>query len=445
MNNNIDYSRYDNRGYVKNWVDIYNGNPSWVNSKVRPSNISNAVVNILSNGILSDVTSEVVGGPRSEYVNNQYQRFLKQARPMIELLLVQGSLILKPFNYMDKLGVEIIPASNFIPLKFNEMGDLVDVIFIEYLTKNGRVFTKVERHTFDVLSKKYEISHKAYEGEIVDFRNLQNMREINISLIDEWSGIANGKDVVIEDIDRPLFVYVKTPYTNVARVNLQIGVSLLSLINEHVKNYDVLNSLMMRDFKATSTRVFISEQVAIDNSTGKVSEDFLEEDLKGIYYMFPSDSGEFKSLDSMIQIVNGPTKVNEYTSGLQNILREIERSSGLAFGDLSEGTAVLQTATAVLSSKQRKYQTIKDFQLNSVEEPFKELVKVLFNMVDIFDLVKEKKHEDYEFVIDFGKGIIDGIEVEKLSKANPEDDVSTSTSKADQGEKPAEEVKDSSK
>lgn len=416
-NYKLDLNRYDNRKYVKKWVDIYDGRPYWAKSKqIVPSKIAPSIVETLSSGILMDMESNVTGGPRSEYVDKQYQNFLKQKMTMVELLIVQGSLILKPFIYRDRIGVELIPATNFIPIKFDDMGELVDVVFVEHLKKGNETFTRLERHEFDFDKGSYLITNKAYKGGGVDYSgNLSNQMPLN--LIQEWADLE--EEVYVESgAKRTLFTYMKTPYTNISNVNSMLGISLLDKISEDLQDYDITYNDLMWEIEGKKLSVGLADAVTVDPSTGKVRSEYTNKGRRGTLYRQLS-SVPNSTMKEMIDVYSPEMRIGSYLEGLQAILRSIESSSGLAFGDLSEVSEVAKTATQIIATKNRRVATIRRYQDETLRPALESIVKIFFDLVEIYDLVEKKEHEEYTFTLEFGRGVAEEVVFERTSKPTP--------------------------
>lgn len=416
-NYKLDLSRYDNRKYVKKWVEIYDGNPYWAKSKqIVPSKIAPSIVETLSSGILMDMESNVTGGPRSEYVDKQYQNFLKQKMTMVELLIVQGSLILKPFIYRDRIGVELIPATNFIPIKFDDMGELVDVVFVEHLKKGSEIFTRLERHEFDFDKGSYLITNKAYKGGGVDYSgNLSNQMPLN--LIQEWADLE--EEVYVESgAKRTLFTYMKTPYTNISNVNSMLGISLLDKISEDLQDYDITYNDLMWEIEGKKLSVGLADAITVDPSTGKVRSEYTNRGRRGTLYRQLS-SVPNSTMKEMIDVYSPEMRIGSYLEGLQAILRSIESSSGLAFGDLSEVSEVAKTATQIIATKNRRVATIRRYQDETLRPALESIVKIFFDLVEIYDLVEKKEHEEYTFTLEFGRGVAEEVVFERTSKPTP--------------------------
>ena len=75
---------------------------------------------------------------------------------------------------------------------------------------------------------------------------------------------------------------------------------------------------------------------------------------------------------------------------------------GLSYGVISEPTSVAMTATEIVSSKQRYYTTIRNFQ-NILISAFTEAVQ---NMIVMLNSLDRNIPEDYDLQFNFDDGIL---------------------------------------
>ena len=93
---------------------------------------------------------------------------------------------------------------------------------------------------------------------------------------------------------------------------------------------------------------------------------------------------------------------SSYWQGLNNIKRNIELTLGLSYGVISEPTSIAMTATEIVSSKQRYYTTIRNFQ-NILISAFTEAIQ---NMIVMLNSLDRNITEDYDLQFNFDDGIL---------------------------------------
>ena len=402
-----DYSKYDNRSKVKKWVDIYEGNPYWISDnpgevKVVSRNMAASVASELARKVTIEMDSHITGDERAEYLDKQYQRALGRIRSVVEQLLVQGSAVLKPFVYNGQIGLEHIRSENFIPLKFNDMGELVEVVFIDRVTKDSRLYTRLETHKLD--GTDYTITNKIYLGEGITPNGISSA-EISLSMVEEWSTLAS--EVYLENIERPLYSYIRTPFANNEDISSPLGVSVLSKIDGLLRDYDTLYSGLLWEFEGGTLKVFMA---------GSLLEDGLNEGDRGKQsgYKRAISTKLVKTLNidpmsgnSLIDTFNPAFRVDSYNSAIQSVLRRIEFGAGLGYGDLSEVSQVDKTAEEIRASKERSYSTIVDIQ-KTLERSLTEVAEVMSIISDLYELGPDSTDE-YDLTFHFDDSIVSTI------------------------------------
>ncbi len=94
-----------------------------------------------------------------------------------------------------------------------------------------------------------------------------------------------------------------------------------------------------------------------------------------------------------------------FIRGLEKAYRSIEFVVGLAYGDLSDASAVDKTATEIKASKQRKYNRVTAIQEN--------LKHCLSDYVDALAFYAEMYTSGYEFICTFNDSILTDEETQR--------------------------------
>lgn len=390
-------NKYNNKAEVKEWTDIYEGNPSWVRKgsgkeyELISSDIGASVVSELAKKVTIEMESSVVGeSERAKYLDKQYQRLLERARDITEHVLAQGGGILKPFIYNDNIGVEYIRAENFIPIKFNGLDELVDVIFVDKVEIDNKFYTKLERHTLED-DGSYTITNRAYRGDGISFDG-KFTSEVPLGIVSEWADLA--PEFHIENIEKPFYVYLKTPYGNNKDINSPLGVSVFSKITGLLEKYDKLYSLFIHEFEGTSLLSFIDETLFDGPNSSELKS--------SVFKMVNMGSNTESS--PLVKIINPDIREQNYINGMESLLRKIEFNAGLAYGDLSNVNSVEKTAEEIKSSKERSYSTIVDIQ-KKLEAAFADVVDIMDTLATLYKLTPESK-EKYEVTFNFDDSVV---------------------------------------
>lgn len=385
----MEFNEYDNRALVKRWTDIYEGNPPWLSEDVVTRNMAAAVVSELAKKTVVELNSKVVGDARADYLNEQYQRVLDKIRDYTEHLLVQGSAILKPYTDGERIAVQYLKVGDFIPIKFNEFDELVEVMFIDRVEVDKVVYTKIEIHKLE--DRTYTVTRRVFVGDGIQGDKLSG-REVSLSVYEDWANLKPFE--ILENVDKPLYVYLKTPFANNKDVNSPLGVSVLSKIEGYLEDFDKTYSDFLWDIESSRATVEASDDL-----------------YKGPNATRPSKSIRLvnaelqpRKIEDLIRYHAPNIRYNDYIQTMETILRKIEFNAGLGYGDLSDVGFVAKTATEVISSKERVYETVADIQ-RVLERALRELVDIMDIIATEYNLAP-KKTRDYEVTVFFDDSVI---------------------------------------
>lgn len=402
-------NKYYDINAINRDIAIYEGVPEWSEDGNINLNLGAAVASELARKATIEFNSNVDRDNGYEYIDEQYQRLVVRTREIVEKLMVQGNIILKPYVdlSMNRIAIEAVNSRNFIPLKFNSMGEMIAVSFIEIAKVKDRYYTKLETHELNEESSVYTVTNKAYNGEGLK-SNGDTGEEVKLGVVSEWSNLEPYVELV--GIHKPLFAHMKTPYANNEDIDSPLGVSVFSKIRKQLIDFDSVYSDFIHDVNFKRAKIFVPHRYLIDPEKlyGLANEDIfsklsVEESPNG-------DSGRM-----MIDVFNPEIRVEQYSKSMEVILRKIEFNSGLAYGDLSDASVIDKTATEVKASKERSWSTTVDIQ-KQIENAYRNVIEILVIYSELYSLAKvSSKNSDYEVSFQFDDSIIiDGDQERKI-------------------------------
>lgn len=403
--NELDLKRYNNRVEIEKMQEIYRGNPYWLDynakSTMKASSIASYIANKVTLELESNIESKKANSAREEFINKEYQLLVDKARKIIELVLVEGSGILKPFVSGKRLGVDFLTNDYFRPIKFNDLDELVEVIFLNTIKINGKKFTKVEHHIFNELEGTYTIRNTAHMGEGINYSGVFTDK-VPLSQIPEWADIQ--EEITLENIERPFYSYIKTPYADPNDVSSPLGVSLFTKILTQLKDYDAVYDSYMWEIEAKEAVYVIPRQ-----ATMHFEDELSPRKLKKRERLFMELDYDPSTSNTPYTVPSSEIRYDSYESAINAISRDIEFNVGLAYGELSNAQLQDKTATEVRASKERSYATISELQ-KSLKISFEEIVKVMDELVTLYSLAPDDLG-NYEVTFYFD----DSIAVERTS------------------------------
>lgn len=99
---------------------------------------------------------------RAFYINDILDKHLKdRLKEKIEQAFAMGGCIIKPYISNGSIYFDFISQGDFMPIAFDDDGNITDIAFIDRFVSGNRIFTRVERHTF--ANKKIIIENQAFE------------------------------------------------------------------------------------------------------------------------------------------------------------------------------------------------------------------------------------------------------------------------------------------
>lgn len=389
----LDLGRYDNIEDVDKWTNIYEGNPPWAED-AEVSNIASSIVSSISKKVTIEMESRVVDkdgeedSVKAEYLNRQYQRLIDRTRVNVEHLLVQGGALLRPYVASNnEIVVEFILPSRFIPIRFNDIGELVEVVIIDRLNKDGKLYTKLETHILQD-NGEYSIVHTFHLGEgITNAGKVSG--EISSELVpDEWADVKNNREFYGVGFRSPLFAYMRNPAANNKDINSPLGVSIYSQTEKTLEAYDRLYDTYLWEFEGGELKVMGPRDfmMLMDPSLRNAHKGTLDDlsprmtkKMKRLYMSLEMKPHEVKD---PLTVFNPNLREVEINAGLERLLRTIEFDVGLGYGELSNVNEQQKTAEEIRAGKQRTHTTIVDIQ-KEIERAYTKVVEIMEIYLDL--------------------------------------------------------------
>lgn len=371
------------------WGAMYEDKAPWVdNNKIKSLNLSAAIASEMARLVTLEMESEITGGKRAEYLNSQYKKVIEDIRRVTEYACSKGGLIFKPYIDGDSIAVDYVQADLFFPTKYDSSGNITGCIFVERKRHGDVIYTRLEHH--DLQDTGYYISNKAYKNAIND--GTIGTR-IPLTAVDEWKDLE--PEVLLTNIDKPLFSYFKIPIANTIDTRSPLGVSVYARAVSLIEQADRQYSRTLWEYEGGE--LAINAAVDLFKANGEVPEG-----KERLFAMLDTDQEDFFEEWA-------PTLRDEsFFNGLNKLLQRIEFNCGLAYGTLSDVQMVDKTATEVKASKQRTYSTVQDIQ-KSLEHALEGLVEAM----DIWaTLGKLSPVGDYDISFEWDDSLVMDAETE---------------------------------
>lgn len=377
------------------WSKMYENKAPWIKDDVKSCGLPAAIAKEMARLVTVEFESEITG---NDFLNKEYQVFLKNLRKNVEFAAAKGGIVFKPYVDGNHIEIDIVQGDRFFPVKFNSRNEVLGAVFPESITSGKYTYTRVEYH--ELTENGYVIQNKAYKKNTEDTSDSLG-KEIPLTSIEEWSELE--PNVLIKNIDTPLFVYLRMPDANNIDASSPLGVSVYDRAREDIENADKQWSRIMWEYEGS--------ELAIDADVSMFKKDEVSNK-----FVLPSGKERlFRILDfddnkEKYKVFAPEIRDISLFNGFNNILKRIEFNSGLAYGTLSDPQNVDKTAEEIKSSKQRSYSTVKDIQ-NATEDALESLAQAMDIVARLGNLPGGKEYEmnfkwDDSIVVDREKELL---------------------------------------
>ncbi len=378
---NVDVAISDEMGEaIDLWGKMYKDKSPWLDKNTKSLNLAAAIASELARLTTLEMQSEITGSKRADYLNEQYKKVIEDIRRVTEYAAAKGGLIFKPYIDGESIAVDYVQADEFLPVKYDSSGNITAVIFTERLRKGNKIYTRLEYH--DLLKEGYYISNTAYVNE----NNDDTLgKQVPLKEVQEWADLE--PEVLLQNIEKPLFAYYKIPIANTIDTRSPLGVSVYARAVSLIKEADRQYSRTLWEYEGSELAIDVDIDMIKDNELPKGKERIFRK----------LDSGE----EGFYKPYSPSIRDESLFNGLNKILQRIEFNCGLAYGTLSDVQMVDKTAEEIRSSKQRTYSMVVDMQ-KGLQHALEDLIYAM----DIWATILGVPKGEYEVSFDFDDSLI---------------------------------------
>lgn len=364
---------------IKTWSDCYANKAEWLTCKYRGKHLPAAVAHEIARLVTLEFKSELTGGKRAEFLSDVYNKIINDAQNYTECACAKGGLMFKPYISNNGIAVAYVQADSFFPTAYDSSGNITGCVFVERKVVGKNFYTRLEIHNYTW--KVYTVRNQAYMSDSADSLG----RSVSLQNIPEWSELQS--ETVLSGLKHPLFCYFKMPGANYIDNSSPLGVSVFANALDAIKDADEQYARLKWEFEGSELAVNVDNSALIINASDKsVSTPKLDKRLyRGI------------DVENLYEVYSPAIRDGSLINGLDNILRDVEFLSGLAYGTFSRADASPKTATEIKISRQRSYSTVSAIQ-RSLRLALEELVGCFNELCDLYGLAPNDKVElSFEF------------------------------------------------
>lgn len=249
---------------IQLWQDMQSGVPEWCveDPDVRTVRFSNTIARELATLVTQDIDVKVdpaYGADRSKADALQGaldKAFLHSCQEQVEKMVRLGGIMAK----WNGTGIDYIPPDRFLITEYASDGSIPGAVFFTYYSEKKQFYTRAEWHRFD--GDRYLISNKAFVSD--DIKDIG--RQVSLEKT-RWADIE--PEVEFRGLEKPLFVYLRNPYSNTIDPESPLGVSCFSECVEELRWLDIAMSTLGMETEDSKPIMFV------DNSTIQYAKDHM--------------------------------------------------------------------------------------------------------------------------------------------------------------------------
>lgn len=389
---------------IKLWMNVYQGSAPWIDpvEDIKSIDFAQKICSTIAELATLDIDVQF-DGARKEYLQNFFDTsVMPKLREWVEFGAAAGTIILKP----NGQGVDFVTPDRFEIIEKDGNHNITDIVFQDSYEKDGRYYTKLERHRFWDADVKmpdseeytrttfYTIENKAFVSK------LSTEIGVPVALTDtKWQKIQPEVHITKkndEKINSMLFGVFKMPGANNVDMNSPLGISAFAKAIEELKDLDVAYSRNATEIFDSKRIVLVDERLVQMPSTKDSKGNVIRHKLH-----LPKFARNVNADDqnSFYQEINPQINIEQRKQEIDFQLSLIGCKCGFSNGYfvLDEKTGMI-TATQVEADDRETIQLIKD-----TRDKLKVCLDDLFYAQSVFaDLYGLAPIGEYEANYNFG-------------------------------------------
>ena len=363
------FNNYDMNEALKQWDELYRAPKGMQFASVIASEVARLATLEFEVGV-DDVTA------RGDIIKRVLKRELSNnLRKQIEYGCAYGSLLIKPNFDGKSISIDHIKPNCFIPVEFDSNNRLTSVICLDRRTIGGYIYTKAELCTYK--NNKYTVSTRAYVSKDINDFGI----EVPLTDVEEWKGIK--KDVLIQNVDRPLFGLFRYPAANNIDIDSPLGVSIFSRSCDALQKLDVAFDKFNNDIDTSDKVLFVADYLLMTSEAGKRMKrtNPLPKVVKSLNFV--TNGTEVKEWVPEIRDV-------QYKSAIQMYIDIISIQCGFDAGyfTFDNNSRTIRTATEVTADQQRTLSTVADVQVE-IHNVIEDVIYAINALISLYRLVTD--------------------------------------------------------
>lgn len=410
---------------IQLWLNMYKNTPPWLGGEANTKclNLPATIAEEMARLVLTEFDMDITGSARATFIKEQMDTALDNMSNIVEMWCALGGVVLKPYaagedenGNPDEIMVDVVQANRFFPTAFNSNKEVTGAVFVDTKRVGDYIYTRLEHH--NLVGDHYTVVNKAYRSERLNTMTTEDdqmsvehpfMTEVSLESVDEWQGLEPITEM--DGIEKPFFVYIKTPRANNIDPHSPLGASVYSRAVEVIEEADKQYSRILWEYEA--------KEAAID-----ADETLFSTDQRGNPVLPHGKERQYRTYDfggtekaGFIQAYSPEIRDSSMFNGLNKLFRNIEFLCGLAYGTISDTNSTAngeRTATEIKASKQRSYTTVSAMQ-KAWEAGLDDLIFVMNMLCNLYDIIPDGAIEK---TVTWGDGVLEDTDIEYQRRWN---------------------------
>jgi A118 family predicted phage portal protein len=362
------------RSWINECVNIYQGNPCWLDEDDHIDTIgfAKALASETARLATLGIGIKLDGSARADWLQEQIDRVYFQLRHWVEYGCAYGTIVLKPNG--DSIDLY---TPDMFEITHVTNGVIDGVIFHNWKQAGKKWYTRLEYHSFD--GDQYLITNKCYLGDYPD----DTKEQVDIS-VTPWSELR--EETAIANMKRTLFGVFRTPSANNIDMDSPYGLPIFSEAVQELRDLDIAYSRNSKEIRDSKRTVLLDSDRLLSGKMGDLTRETLPDYIKLV-------DGDTSTESDVYHEINPTLNTDTRLTGINALLSQIGYKVGFSNGYFvfNESTGI-QTATQVEADQQRTIQFIKDVR-DKLESCLDGLIYALDVFASLYSLAPRGKYE----------------------------------------------------
>ena len=393
---------------IEAWRDIYSGHPAWLKDMKWDKTTSFAKV------VCQDIAGkacnefEIITG--DDELDAEILHTISAVLPdKVEAALALGAIVPRPYYVPEtkRIAIDWYTADRVVPVAWDS-GELISAILVDYAkVDNEHSYVKLETHQMkrgvSSADNIYTITTKAFTFNCGTLGS-----QVSLTAVPAWAGIT--PEVEIRNLEHPLFVYMKTPFTNNLDMS-QMGISFFANAIDQLEEMDRTFSTMAWEREATEAKAFVDESMIPQryDSNGNIVDDLSAFDRK--YYR---KLAGVETSTNLLEISTPQPRLASYKDHMQAVISYACTIMQLSSNSYTtDASGMPATAKQVITEDKRTYNTVLGIQNKMIIPALHSLLSSIRALQALYGVSPRLPDNDDDITIKFGDSVMIDEETER--------------------------------